>query len=63
MILTKEIVEAGRSRNGGYGLNQLKILGIFSFKRGWKKRIIGKDFDEKIINNFLFFKNYHLKNH
>ena len=59
-ILTKEILEQGLSRNGGYSLEQLKLLGIYEFCKGWKKGVIGKPFKSEILNKFISLKDYHL---
>jgi 5-methylcytosine-specific restriction endonuclease McrA len=52
MILTKKIFDSAASNRGGYTVKQLVILGE---KRttGWKNRIIGKDFKESVIIEFL----------
>ena len=59
-ILSEEILERGLSRNGGYSLEQLKLLGIYEFHKGWKKSIIGKPFKLEILNNFIALKDCHL---
>lgn len=62
MILTKEIFEQGKSRNGAWNGKQLALFGlVFSkMKKGWKKTIIGKDYDESKIQEFLRLKDSHL---
>ena len=39
IVLTNEILEQGKSRNGGYSSKQLEIFGIEKFYKGWKKEL------------------------
>jgi hypothetical protein len=59
MILTKEIIEQGKSSNSGWSAEQLNCFGE-TFVHGWKRRIIGKDFPEETIKKFVALKNQHL---
>jgi len=34
MILTKEILESGMSRNGGWSIAQINLFGINTLKKG-----------------------------
>ena len=63
MILTEEILQKGKSSNGGWSTQQLRALGIKNFflEKGWKRRITGKDFPESDIKMFLSLRNAHLK--
>lgn len=61
MILTEEIVMQGLSSNNGWNEEQLKCFGE-TFLKGWKKRIIGKDYSKETIQKFLDLKNTHLRN-
>lgn len=64
MKLTEEIFNQGKSSNGSWNLKQLQIFGEApgnQLKFGWKKRIIGKDFPESFIKEFLLLKDKHLK--
>ena len=61
MQLTEEILEQGISRNGGWSNAQLRVLGVkIPLRSGWKKRIIGKFFEEIEIKRFLELKDAHL---
>ncbi len=62
MILTTQILEDGKSINGGWSYAQLKALGT-SMKRnkGWKRKIIGTDIPKAKIDKFLSLKDAHLK--
>ncbi len=61
-LLTVEIMIKGRSWNGGYSLNQLRLFGFNNFpKKGWQDMIIGQEWAKEIVNQFLFLKNKHLK--
>lgn len=62
MILTKEIFELGKSSNNGYNTQQLRVLGLVGFESRWKRKVIGKDFPEDVINRFLELKDAHFKN-
>jgi len=54
MILSKEIIEKGKSERGGWNRYQLGLLGIpWPPVRGWQGTIIGRDFPEQAIRNFL----------
>ena len=54
--LTNEHLLSARSLEGGYKAVQLKLLGIsWPLSKGWKKTIIGKNFEKKIIDRFVNF--------
>lgn len=67
MILTPEILEQGKSVRGGWCLNQFRALGVELWggidaagvfhqcgpRAGWKKTVLGKDFPESDITEFL----------
>ena len=57
---TEKTLNSGKSRNGQWGLAQLKVLGIPEFKKGWKKKVIGKKYSVSDIAKFLELKNKHL---
>lgn len=61
MILTKEIFEQGKSKQGGWSMAQLACFGIERLKKGWQKRLIGQEFSEEAIKNFLELKDKHIK--
>ena len=63
MILTNEILEQGKSINGGWSGKQWRLLGITNHYKikGWKNRIIGKHFSEETINKFIDLKDKHIK--
>jgi hypothetical protein len=61
IVMTKELLEKGRSRQGGFNGPQINCLGINLFKnRGWPRRIIGQEFPEEKIKKFLALKDAHL---
>lgn len=61
MILTREIVEKGKSSRGGWSHKQRRVLGVdFTEGRKWYERIIGKSYDAKVVEEFLSLKNAHL---
>lgn len=60
-VLTKEIVEDGKSKNGAWNLAQFRLFGFTNFpKKGWKDMIIGQEWPKEIISQFLYLKNKHL---
>ncbi len=62
MILTKEIFEQGKSKNGSWSDDQIKCFGVErKNNQGWKDQIIGKDFPPETIETFLALKDQHLK--
>ena len=66
MVLTKQVLDNGMSRNGGWSAKQIRSLGVDDeitggmFKKGWKKRITGLDIPEENIKRFLALKDSHL---
>ena len=62
MILTNEILEQGKSHRGGWSGKQWRLIGITTNKcKGWKRRLIGKEFPDEVIKEFLSLKDSHLK--
>lgn len=61
MILTEQILNQGKSNNGGWNAKQMECLNSYPLVKGWKRRLIGKDFPEEVINNFISLKNDHIK--
>ena len=66
MIITKAILEKGKSCNGGWSNKQIAALGVKSvktkrFNKGWKRKLIGVDVPAESISKFLALKNAHLK--
>lgn len=57
--MTKEILEQGKSINGGWNLRQVEALGFSGWEFRWKKKSIGKDLPEDSINRFLELKDAH----
>lgn len=60
MILTQDIFEKGKSSKGGWNKKQYVLLGIQKLYNGWKLDIIGKDYPEETINQFLLLTDDHL---
>lgn len=60
MLLTDEIVDNAMSINGGWNLKQMNALGLPQWQRGWRKKLVGHDFSEESINEFLLLKDSHL---
>lgn len=60
MILTKEIFYEGISSRGGWNSKQVAVLGESMKVGGWVGRVIGKDYPEETINQFLKLKDAHL---
>ena len=62
VIITKEILDKGRSYKGSFNYDQLKFLGCkIPLKKGWEKRLLGIEVSEENVNSFLALKNKHYK--
>lgn len=59
MIITPQIMEAGKSVNGGWNLEQVKCLGYKGWEYKWKRKAIGKDVPEEDVKRFLMLKDAH----
>ena len=68
MLITNDIIEYGKSDNGGWSLKQLRVLGLTDefiterglLKKGWKSYLIGMDVPVEIINRFYELRNAHI---
>lgn len=62
MILTIEVFKSGASVKGGYSYKQLTLLGVgCPLEKGWQYGIIGRDFPDETINQFIALKDGHLQ--
>lgn len=60
--ITAEIMEKAISLAGGLSAQQSRILGMDgAFPRGWKKSMIGREFPDEAIAQFVALKDAHLK--
>lgn len=62
MKFTLEHLEQGRSKYGAWSGRQLALVGlnVNNLKKGWVSRLVGQDFPEHIIKEFVDLKNAHL---
>jgi len=61
-VVTREILERGRSYNNGYGIEQLRLFGFNNFpRRGWQDMVISQEWPVEIIDRFINLKNRHIK--
>lgn len=60
MILTNELLEAGKSDNGGWNTTQLRILGFNGFEYKWRRRATGMAITQEQYDQFLAVRNAHL---
>lgn len=61
MKLTIEILNKGRSKNGSFSEEQLRLFNTTSVNNGgWYNRLIGQDFPEETIIKFIKLKDTHL---
>jgi hypothetical protein len=60
IVLTSEMLEQGKSRNGGYSARQLKVFGIEKFYKGWKKELIGQSVPLELVKEFINLRDEHL---
>ncbi len=63
IIITNEIIQEGKSRNGGWNKMQISALGEDQKNKGWLKRLIGKEVEENCVEKFMELKDLHFKNH
>jgi hypothetical protein len=62
MILTDYIIEEGKSFNGGWSQPQVELLGVsWPPQSGWKKKLVGIEVDDDVVDKFLSLKNAHLQ--
>lgn len=60
VVLTRAMIEAGRSRRGGFNGHQLRVFGFNGFERRWKKRLTGRLVPLSQYEAFLALKDSHL---
>jgi len=60
VIITKDIIESGRSSNGGWSQAQLELFGIQGFQKGWKEQLVGKEASREVVEQFISLKDKHL---
>lgn len=62
MILLGEHLAQGKSKRGGWSRYQVEILGLkWPLRKGWKSHILGQDFPEALIKEFIASKDAHVK--
>ena len=60
--LTREILELGKSSQGGWSRKQLELLGVaWPAPRGWQRKVIGRRFKRSIVVKFLALQDEHLR--
>jgi hypothetical protein len=62
--ITEELLTKGMSRNGGWSMAQVKLLGYpqgYLNNKGWKKRAIGKLISVEKALEFVALRDKHLK--
>ena len=60
ITITKEILESGRGSRGMWNLQQVKLFGITSMSVSLPKTILGKEFPEEVVKQYLALKDAHL---
>lgn len=61
MKLTRHLLEQGMSRKGSWSVKQLTLLGVKpTGDKGWKHRVIGREYPVSVIEEFLSLKDAHL---
>lgn len=58
MILTHELMEAGRSNSGAFNLSQLRALGVELPEKGWPasgwpRKLLGKEISQERYDAFI----------
>ena len=62
VTLTREMIEAGMSDNGGFSNKQVKQLGVkVKNNSGWLKQLIGREVRVDQYESFMDLKNKHLE--
>lgn len=62
MKITRETINQGMSEAGGWNRKQTELLGLpWPLPHGWIREIVGKDFSEETVNQFLALKGYRKK--
>lgn len=65
-ILTREILEEGRSSLGGYTYYQMELIDVPGIQRpmflptGWRKTVIGREYPDAVLAEFVGLKDKHL---
>lgn len=53
-IITRELIDRGRTESGGWTATQINLLGLtWPPAKGWKDRVIGKEISEEAAGRFL----------
>lgn len=62
VVLTREMIEAGKSSRGGWSNRQVQQLGLPSLngQKGWQDRLIGTEHDRDKYEMFLALRDGHL---
>ena len=60
MKLTYDLIEDGKSRNGGWSYKQIQTLGEDHSRKGWLDRLIGQEVSHLAYARFLSLKDMHL---
>jgi len=58
--ITKEILDAGRGSRNMWNMQQVKLFGIDSMSVSLTKTVIGKEFPEEVVEQFLALRDAHL---
>lgn len=62
MRITRELLEQGQSKAGGWSREQLRLLGVnWPPKRGWPAKIVGSEITDAEAARFLELNGAHLK--
>lgn len=62
MVLTRKMIEAGKSRQGGWSKEHLDKLGVtWPPMKGWADALDGTPIDHDTYTRFLSLKDRHLK--
>lgn len=62
VIVTKEILDKGRSYGGSFSHKQLEYLNCpIPLQKGWEKRLLGVEVSEENIDAFIALKNKHYR--
>jgi len=65
MLITKEFIESGMSRNGAWNKAQMDALGVkyefpFHLPHKWKRKLVGKEISDSQAKKFIDLIDAHL---
>ena len=65
VVITDELLESGRSKNGGWSKSQIRALGVRfpasgAWPHKWRRGLLGQRVPKTSVEQFLALRNEHL---